>query len=46
MIIDSWAQHPTLRHQQGPLFDSLRRWTQGAQAAAITTRLRPAVLAS
>lgn len=27
MIIDAWAQHPTLRHSQDPMFDSLRRWT-------------------
>ena len=26
MIIDAWAQHPTLRHSQDPIFDSLRRW--------------------
>ena len=29
-IIDAWAQHPTLRHTQDPIFDSLRRWTKGA----------------
>lgn len=28
MIIDVWAQHPTLRHSQDPIFDSLRRWTK------------------
>jgi len=28
MIIDAWAQHPTLRHSQDPMFDSLRRWTK------------------
>lgn len=28
MIIDAWAQHPTLRHLQSPIFDSLRRWTR------------------
>ncbi len=28
MIIDAWAQHPTLRHTQDPIFDSLRRWTK------------------
>ena len=28
MIIDAWAQHPTLRHAQDPIFDSLRRWTK------------------
>ncbi len=29
MIIDAWAQHPTLRHLADPMFDSLRRWTGG-----------------
>ena len=28
MIIDAWAQHPTLRHAQDPMFESLRRWTK------------------
>ncbi|QCI64444.1 amidohydrolase family protein [Phreatobacter stygius] len=28
MIIDAWGQHPTLRHAQDPIFDSLRRWTK------------------
>lgn len=28
MIIDAWAQHPTLRHTKDPIFDSLRRWTK------------------
>ncbi len=28
MIIDAWAQHPTLRHMQAPVFASLRRWTR------------------
>lgn len=28
MIIDAWAQHPTLRHANDPIFDSLRRWTK------------------
>ena len=28
MIIDAWAQHPTLRHARDPIFDSLRRWTK------------------
>jgi predicted TIM-barrel fold metal-dependent hydrolase len=27
-IIDAWAQHPTLRHSQDPMFASLRRWTK------------------
>lgn len=28
MIIDAWAQHPTLRHSQDPMFESLRRWNK------------------
>lgn len=28
MIIDAWGQHPTLRHGQDAIFDSLRRWTK------------------
>ena len=28
MIIDVWGQHPTLRHAQDPIFDSLRRWSK------------------
>lgn len=28
MIIDAWAQHPTLRHSKDPVFESLRRWTK------------------
>lgn len=28
MIIDAWAQHPTLRHSQDEIFASLRRWTR------------------
>lgn len=31
-IIDAWAQHPTLRHAQDPIFDSLRRWTRSPLA--------------
>lgn len=30
MIIDAWAQHPTLRHIQDPVFESLWRWTRSA----------------
>lgn len=26
-IVDVWMQHPTLRHAQHDMFDSLRRWT-------------------
>jgi uncharacterized protein len=29
MIIDAWAQHPTVRHLSHPMFESLRRWTRG-----------------
>lgn len=28
MIIDAWAQHPTLRHASDPVFESLRRWNR------------------
>lgn len=28
MIIDAWAQHPTLRHIQEPMLESLWRWTK------------------
>ncbi|WP_299948392.1 amidohydrolase family protein [uncultured Microbulbifer sp.] len=28
VIIDAWAQHPTLRHINDPVFDSLKRWTK------------------
>ena len=28
MIVDAWIQHPTLRHAQDPMFESLRRWTK------------------
>jgi predicted TIM-barrel fold metal-dependent hydrolase len=37
MIIDAWAQHPTARHLNQPMFESLRRWAragQGDSAAA------------
>ena len=27
-VIDVWLQHPTLRHSQHEMFDSLRRWTR------------------
>ncbi len=30
MIVDAWAQHPTLRHMSDPIFDSLRRWSRDA----------------
>jgi uncharacterized protein len=33
MIIDAWAQHPTLRQMQDPMFDSLRRWTKAEPPA-------------
>jgi len=34
MIIDAWAQHPTLRHLGDPVFESLRRWTGTAVPAS------------
>jgi predicted TIM-barrel fold metal-dependent hydrolase len=33
MIVDAWAQHPTRRHLEHPMFDSLRRWTRGEAAS-------------
>ncbi len=33
MIIDAWAQHPTARHINDPMFESLRRWTKGGLPA-------------
>jgi hypothetical protein len=33
-IIDAWAQHPTARHLNHPMFESLRRWMKGGLAAA------------
>lgn len=33
MIIDAWAQHPTARHINDPMFDLLRRWTKGGLPA-------------
>ena len=27
-VVDVWMQHPTLRHSQHEMFDSLRRWTR------------------
>jgi hypothetical protein len=28
VIIDAWAQHPTLQFSRDPIFDSLRRWNR------------------
>lgn len=33
MIIDAWVQHPTARHTQDPMFDSLRRWMRNDPTA-------------
>jgi predicted TIM-barrel fold metal-dependent hydrolase len=37
MIIDAWAQHPTRRHLNHPMFDSLRRWTRGESTPFAST---------
>jgi uncharacterized protein len=34
MIIDAWAQHPTARHLNQPMFESLRRWARAGSEAA------------
>ena len=47
MIVDAWAQHPTRRHLEHPMFDSLRRWTRGEVAARkLPMRLVHAVAAA
>ncbi len=33
MIIDAWSQHPTARHLDHPMFESLRRWTRRDSSA-------------
>jgi predicted TIM-barrel fold metal-dependent hydrolase len=37
VIIDAWAQHPTARHLNHPMFESLRRWTRGQTGSALHT---------
>jgi len=37
MIIDAWAQHPTVRHINHPMFESLRRWTRGFPGSGATS---------
>lgn len=39
MIIDAWAQHPTVRHIQDPVLDSLRRWTRQDRGGALQSPL-------
>ena len=42
MIIDAWAQHPTLRHIQDPIFASLNRWNKTSpptEAPAVATTI-------
>jgi predicted TIM-barrel fold metal-dependent hydrolase len=36
-IIDAWAQHPTPRHLNQPMFESLRRWTRGLGGPGLAT---------
>ncbi len=33
-VIDAWAQHPTPRQIEDPIFDSLRRWTKSSSEEA------------
>ena len=45
MIIDAWAQHPTLRHAQDPIFEPLRRWNrQEAPTAQLPVRTTVAAM--
>jgi predicted TIM-barrel fold metal-dependent hydrolase len=39
MIIDAWAQHPTARLIQDPIFDSLRRWTRHERDGSLQRQL-------
>ncbi len=34
-IIDAWAQHPTPRHWNDPIFDSLKRWNRSAAEESV-----------
>ncbi|HEX9208747.1 MAG TPA: amidohydrolase family protein, partial [Steroidobacteraceae bacterium] len=36
-IVDAWAQHPTARHLNHPMFESLRRWTRGQPGTTLQT---------
>jgi uncharacterized protein len=36
MIIDAWAQHPTSKMLEDPMFESLRRWTRGDRGGIAT----------
>ena len=38
-IIDVWMQHPTKRHSNHPMFDSLKRWTKGSMEEVPETPL-------
>ena len=44
MIIDAWAQHPTARHLDQPMFESLRRWARAGRADAAATEEWPVAL--
>jgi predicted TIM-barrel fold metal-dependent hydrolase len=39
MIIDAWAQHPTAKQFQDPIFDSLRRWTKSGGMFSAETQV-------
>jgi predicted TIM-barrel fold metal-dependent hydrolase len=35
VVIDAWAQHPTARHVNHPMFESLRRWTRAQPGSSL-----------
>src|SRR6266508_352490 len=45
-IVDVWMQHPTLRHSNHEMFDSLRRWmgVEGALGEALPLELTIAAM--
>ncbi|MBA4863949.1 amidohydrolase [Streptomyces sp. PSKA54] len=46
-VVDAWMQHPTLRHSNHEMFDSLRRWTgQGLLEEALPIKATLATMAA
>jgi predicted TIM-barrel fold metal-dependent hydrolase len=35
LVVDAWAQHPTVRHLNEPMFEPLRRWTRALGGPAL-----------
>ncbi|MGX1887653.1 hypothetical protein [Streptomyces sp. NPDC055287] len=46
-VIDAWMQHPTLRHSNHEMFESLRRWTgRGLLEEPLPVKVTMAAMAS